>query len=130
MTSPTIRVTGLRELRSELKRLENKREWLREFKQAGRGAAAIAADEARRRVPVDSGELLNSIRPGSTQTRAYIAAGNSRVPYAGVIEWGWPARHIHPQPYLVPAALAKHDQIATFYLEAVDRLQRRAFPEP
>jgi hypothetical protein len=130
-TGTAVRVTGLRELRAELKRLEKVAEWRREFRQAGLGAAAIAAAEARRRVPVDSGELLNSIRPGSTATRGYIAAGNNtRVPYAGVIEWGWPKHNIRPDPYLEPAVQAKESQIVKFYLAAVDRLAKRAFPQP
>lgn len=130
-TGTAVRVTGLTELRRELRRLENKAEWRREFRQAGLGAAAIAASEARRRVPVRSGELLNSIKAGSTATRGYIAAGNNtRVPYAGIIEWGWPKHNIQPQPFLEPAVAAKESQIVKYYLAAVDRLARRAFPQP
>jgi hypothetical protein len=130
-TGQAVRVTGLPELAPPFLFAFETFEFGAKLPQAGLGAAGIAAAEARRRVPVDSGELLNSIRPGSTATRGYIAAGNNtRVPYAGVIEWGWPKHGITPDPYLIPAVVAKESQIVKFYLAAVDRLARRAFPQP
>jgi hypothetical protein len=128
-----VRVQGLRELRAELAKLNSPDEWQREFRQAGLDAAGIVAEEARRRVPVLSGDLKASIRPGVLSRSAFVAAGSIAwfsVPYAGVIEFGWPRRHIRAQPYLYPAAEAKHADVAVFYLQAVDRLCRRAFPEP
>lgn len=56
------------------------------------------------RPPTDSGSLASSVRPGATKTSAVIRAGGSRVPYAGVQEWGWPGHNIPAQPYLTTAA--------------------------
>ncbi len=124
-----VRYSGLRELRAELRRLEDPRYWGREFREAGKQAAGLVAREAQSRVPQLTGRLRDSIRPLASQTRAQVAAGKAAVPYAGVIEFGWPARNIRPQPYLYPAAEALGDEVADFYLTAVDRLTRRAFPE-
>ena len=55
---------------------------------AGKEAAEPVAVEARRRVPVDSGRLKRSIRVTSTSRGVGVRAGNSRVPYAAVIEFG------------------------------------------
>jgi len=55
-------------------------------------------------VPRRSGDLAGSIRSSGTKTSAVVRAGYASIPYAGVIEWGWPARSIDPQPYLTEAA--------------------------
>src|SRR5690606_32966995 len=50
--------------------------------------------------PIDSGRLSADIRSGRGKTKAVVRAGGARVPYAGVIHYGWPARGITPQPFL------------------------------
>lgn len=51
----------------------------------------------------DTGALSASVRPGRGKTKAVIRAGSARVPYAGVIHYGWPARSIPAQPFLTDA---------------------------
>lgn len=75
---------------------------------AARGASMIA-DLARQFVPVDEGDLRDTIRvtpkPGSGKGQYSVAAGNKDVNYAGFVEFGTvdsPA-----QPYMRPA----HDAI-------------------
>lgn len=51
-------------------------------------SAALVAEGARRRAPVKSGALRNSIRVASTTTMAQIREGGGGVPYAGFIDYG------------------------------------------
>lgn len=71
---------------------------------AARGASMIV-DVAKQLVPVDSGDLRDSIRvqpkPGSGKGQYAVAAGSKEVTYAMAVEYGTvdsPA-----QPYLRPA---------------------------
>lgn len=53
--------------------------------------------------PVRSGTLAGTMRAGKGKTKAVARAGGARIPYAGVIHYGWPARNIRPQPFLTEA---------------------------
>lgn len=50
--------------------------------------------------PQLTGRLGNTIRAGRGKTKAVVRAGGARAPYAGVIEYGWPARNIEATHYL------------------------------
>lgn len=65
------------------------------------GTTVVVA--AQQRAPHLSGALAGSIRAGRGKTKAVIRAGKARVPYAGVIHYGWPARNIAPHPFLTDA---------------------------
>ena len=45
-------------------------------------------------VPVKTGRLKDTLRAGKGRTKAVVRMGGARVPYAGVIEYGWAARGI------------------------------------
>lgn len=53
--------------------------------------------------PVLSGALKGSLRAGRGKTKAVVRAGGARIPYAGVIHYGWPARNIEPNPFITDA---------------------------
>lgn len=53
--------------------------------------------------PELSGRLAGSLRAGRGKTKAVVRAGGARVPYAGVIHYGWPARNIAPNPFITDA---------------------------
>lgn len=57
--------------------------------------------------PTLSGALGGTLRAGRGKTKAVIRAGGARAPYAGVIEYGWPARNIAAANYLGAALQAK-----------------------
>lgn len=46
------------------------------------------------RPPAVSGTLAGTIRAGRGKTKAVVRMGGARAPYAGVIEYGFPARNI------------------------------------
>lgn len=67
---------------------------LDDLKAVNRQAADIAAPAVRARVPRSTGKLASSVRAGATRRAGVIRAGRKSVPYAGVINYGWPGRHI------------------------------------
>lgn len=90
---------------------------MKELKGVNRKAATIAAVEAARRAPRDSGDLAKSIRAGATQKAGVVRAGRKAVPYAGPINYGWPKRHIRPRFFVNNAAAATEPQWSQLYLE-------------
>jgi len=114
-----VEVEGGKELRKSLKGVED---GLKDLQAAHGAAAGIVAAAAPAYAPLLSGALAGSIRGSGAKSAATVRAGGARVPYAGVQEYGWPARNIPAQPFLVPAA---HDTEETWYppyQEAVETL--------
>lgn len=96
-----VRVRGARELRATLKRAGAD---LQDFTDTNAAVGAIVAAEAQTWAPRRSGVLASTIRASKAKTKVTVRAGGARVRYAGVQEYGWPARHIRPHPYLTTAA--------------------------
>lgn len=121
-----IRVEGARELRREIRKLQDK--GLKdELKRANKDAAEIVAEEAKRyHVPVRSGALKRSIRALGSQTRGQVAAGirRSKV-YAPIIHFGNPHRNIKPQPFLYEARDKRIRQVFEQYEDAMNRLHKK-----
>lgn len=66
--------------------------------------------------PAKTGALANTVRAGKGKTKAVVRAGGARTPYAGVIHYGWPARGIAPNPFLLNAL----SQSSTELVEGID----------
>lgn len=96
-----VRIEGLRETVRTLERLGVEVEDLR---QAFGAISDDIVEEARDEVEVDSGALQSTIRPARTKNKAVVRAGSAGVPYAGVINYGWPARGIEPSDFLTGPA--------------------------
>jgi hypothetical protein len=75
--------------------------------------------------PVLSGRLESSIRAGKGKTKAVVRAGGARVPYAGVIHYGWPARNIAPQPFISAALASERGAVFERLQEGLEEIQRR-----
>jgi hypothetical protein len=120
MPVPLVRVSGARELTAALRTVD--RQLPRQLTAVHKDVARLVAQEGKRRVPVGpTGRLQRSIRPGATQRGAVVRAGNDKVPYAGPIHWGWPARGIAPNTFLLDALDARAAQAVTAYLRGVPR---------
>lgn len=84
-------------------------------------------DEARRRVPVRTGDLWRSIGFGQVSMDAgsayvEVKAGDNQVDYEGYVEYG--TSRMAPQPYMIPAL-----DVVEPSLEAdVERVASRALP--
>lgn len=115
-----IEVTGAKELRAALRRAGAD---VRDMSKVNKAVAGTVAEEARRRSPIRSGRLRRSIRPGGRQTAGYVSAGRKgTVPYAGPIHYGWPARNIAAQPFLLDAMGAKEAEVVRQYQDYIGEL--------
>ena len=87
--------------------------------------AKVILEEARKRVPIDTGALKSTLRIAMMPNRKDVSvrAGNSRVKYAGVVEFGRAAFNpYNPRPYLRPAvrvAQARFKKLAKIDLDPV-----------
>lgn len=108
----TVKVEGAKELRRTLKAAGAD---MSDFTAANRAAAALAAAAAAARAPRRTGRLAASVRAGASRTEGVIRSGGARVPYAGPIHWGWPARKIRANPFATMAASATEPQWVPIY---------------
>lgn len=89
---------------------------MQELKEVNRRAADIAKPEAVASAPRGkTGRLAGSIRAGATQKAGIIRAGRKTVPYAGPINYGWPARNIRPRTFVNDAVASTESQWAKEY---------------
>ena len=66
------------------------------------------------------GRLKASLRVAATNRAGIVRAGRKSVPYAGVIHWGWPARHITPHPWIMRAAQENEAVWMAVYMHHID----------
>ena len=117
-----VRIDGLNAL---VRDLEKAGVYVTDLKRTFRDIARDAAVIAARWAPKDSGALRKSIRGSSrTKNRAVVTAGRAKVPYAGAINYGWPARGIKPSSFMQTAHLQMRPRAARDLLKAVDKLLR------
>jgi hypothetical protein len=119
----TIKVEGLTKLNRELRAISTKLP--RELTKVSKDAAEVVADEARVIVPVLTGRLRNSIRPGATQRGALVRAGRGIV-YGRVIHFGWPRHNIRPQPFLYDALDKRRDEVIARFEKGVTELVEKS----
>ena len=73
-----------------------------------------------------TGRLVKSIRQGKAKTQAIVRAGSKPVPYAGVINYGWPARNITPVHFLNDALEANRSRAVDEVHDEINTIARRA----
>src|SRR4029077_550589 len=119
MAGPVVELEGGRRLRSTLKKAAGD---LDDLKDVHAQVAAMVSAKAAATAPRRSGRLAASVRGSKAAGSAVVRAGGARVPYAGVIHYGWPRRHIGPQPFLTAAAHATEPAWTQVYLTGLDRI--------
>ena len=119
----SIKATGVKELRRELRKMGDD---LEDLKALNLDVATLVSDRAKDIVPRRTGTLADTIRPAGTKTAGRVRAGFKRVPYAGVIHFGWPARRIQPQPFLYDALDQRRGEVFDAYFKGVKKIQRKA----
>lgn len=107
------RVEGLNALRRTMRKAGADVSALRE---ANLNAAKIVLPIAQAMAPRSTGRLAASIRATATPRAGSIKTGRKKIPYAGPIHWGWPARNIEPNPWVATAA---HDSESLWVEEYV-----------
>ena len=87
MVTARVQVTGLAELRRDMKRA-GEVEARGDLRDGLKAAAKVVADDARGRVPVVSGRARDSLRATAGGNKAYVVGGRSKVPYYGWLDFG------------------------------------------
>lgn len=117
-----MRVEGGRELRRRLRTIEG---GLDDLKAAHREVAQTVTAASRRTAPHRTGRLGQSGRGSGTNTMSVVRYGSARIPYAGPIHYGWPARGIVAQPWLLETARRTEPVWLEQYNSAVAELVER-----
>ena len=123
MAGRQVSVEGARELRKALKTVGD--EAKAGLKETNVEVAEIVARAAVTKVPTQSGALRETVRAAGAQTRASVKAGFKKVPYAGPIHFGWPARNIAPQPFLYDALDARRGEVVDAYQNGMADLLKK-----
>jgi len=83
--------------------------------------SSTLAQKASAMAPRLTGALASSVQGNPSAEKAQILAGSEAVPYAGVQEYGWPARNIKAQPYLNPAVNNNMGYIIEKYNDSIQK---------
>ena len=117
MAAATVaRIEGLSRFRSTLRKAGAD---MADMKRANQAAAETVARAAADRAPRRSGTLAGSLRPRKQVARARI---ESLLIYAAPIHWGWAARNINPQPFLLEAATGTQSEWLAQYEADLQRI--------
>lgn len=121
---PEVKIEGLRHLTKALKAAQGgaKGSLTDALKDANKEAAEAVAKTARGEVPVVSGKLRDSIRAAGTLRAGIVRAGKAKVPYAGPIHFGWPSRHIIPNPFLYDALDKRKSDVIEIFVDRVEKV--------
>ena len=114
-----VEVRGAKELRKSLKQAGDD---LSDMKDANLAVGNIVVSAAQGLAPHRTGALAGSIRAARAAGSVAIRGGLRRVPYAGVIHWGWPARNIKAQPFLSDAATSTEAEWVALYEAELDKI--------
>jgi len=117
----TVEVRGVRELARTLRQAGV---GLEQLKDAHAKVSQIVARGAAVRAPRVSGALAGSVKGTRRQSAAVVRAGNGRVPYAGVQNFGWPRRHIRGTHFLQMGAQTTRAHWMAEYEREVEALCR------
>lgn len=120
-----VNLDDVRALRRSLS--EVRRELPEEMTAIHRDIAEPVAEAAKARAPKRTGRLRDSIKPQFTKTTARVRMGGAKVPYAGPVHYGWPARNIEANPFLVAAYEDRKPQILREYADRIEALLDKEF---
>lgn len=112
-----VSVVGLARLRKDMRQVGADMADLKDANQRA-GQVVLAAVDA----PARTGRLAASGRASRAVGRASILYGGAAVPYAGPIHWGWPARGIEPDLFVVDAARQTEPVWVALYQADLDQL--------
>lgn len=107
-----VSVVGLSRLRRDLRRVGAD---MADLKAANAAAGSLVAAESAARAPRRTGRMAGSGRASKTVGRASVMFGGARIPYAGPIHYGWPARGIEANPFITDAAQATESRWLPLY---------------
>jgi HK97 gp10 family phage protein len=126
-----IYVEGLNQMVAGLTAMSS--EATAEVQALNRKVGIMVRDEARQLVPVGtSGNLKESIRYSKGLYGAFVLAGNNKVPYANVQNWGWfydkrnfIYKNIKPQQFVNKAAAKVREELSSFYVQELVKIYEK-----
>jgi hypothetical protein len=121
-----VRIEGAKELRSKIRKMDDGLERTAakgDMKATHKEAADAVLDKALSLVPVRSGNLKSTLRSSATQMSGRVRAGFARVPYAGPIHFGWPARGIQANPFLYDSLDWRRYEVLEIYDRNIERIR-------
>ena len=113
-----ISISGVKEVTDTLKKLGRDLESNIEL---NKELSTTLSQKASALAPKLTGALASSVVGNPSAEKAQIMAGSAAVPYAGVIEYGWPDRNIDAQPYLNPAVNDNMGYIIEKYNDSIQK---------
>ena len=122
MAGYTVTIKGVNEVIRSLKAYEGAAQ---DLKEANSAIGSKVSTAAKATAPFQTGALAGSIRGNRALKKVQIKAGGARVPYAGVIEYGWPARNIEAQPFLRRAAWNNREYVKEQYSANLQAIARK-----
>lgn len=118
MAEANISIQGVKEVKDSLDKLARDLESNIEL---NKELSTTLSQKASAMAPRLTGALASSVKGNPSADKAQILAGSAAVPYAGVQEYGWPARNIKAQPYLNPAVNDNMGYIIEKYNDSIQK---------
>lgn len=118
MAEAGITIQGVKEVKDSLDKLARDLESNIEL---NKELSTTLSQKASALAPRLTGALASSVQGNPSAEKAQILAGSAAVPYAGVQEYGWPARNIQAQPYLNPAVNNNMGYIIEKYNDSIQK---------
>ncbi len=122
MAGYTVTIKGVNEVIRSLKQYQGA---VDDLKDANAAIGSKVAVSAKATAPYLSGRMAGTVRANRAMKKVQIKAGGAAVPYAGVIEYGWPARQIDAQPYLRRAAWDNREYVKEQYSQNLQAIARK-----
>ena len=118
----SISVEGEAKVKAALDKLEKD---LVDRSELNKDLSTELSQKASAMAPRLTGALASSVKGNPSSEKAQILAGSNAVPYAGVQEYGWPAKNIQAQPYLRPAVYNNMGYIVEKYNNYIESIVKR-----
>lgn len=120
MPKAGVQIEGANRLARAVKDIDD--ETAAMLKEAHIGGATLVLKAALPLVPTRSGKLRDSLKASATLRSGRVKAGKKLVPYAGPIHFGWPRRHIRPNPFLYTALDRRREEVLDDFADRVQEL--------
>ncbi len=136
-----VKVTGLAELRRELKKLDNAQQLSDDLRDANKAVAELVVDKSKLTAAGVSRlarAAAESLRPSRTVNRAQVLIGSSAIPFALGAEFGsfkytqfatWRGNGEDAGYFMWPTIRQYNAEIVELYGDALDKITGKAFPD-
>lgn len=116
-----VRIEGLNALVRDLQSLGAE---VDDLKAVFAEISALGARYASSFAPKRTGRLAASVRGNRAKNKSVVASGGARVPYAGAINYGWPARNISPSSFMQRADAKLRPVVGQMVDDGIEKLIR------